>query len=143
VNQAGRSVPADLPRVEFVHWLMADIPPEYTELAAGACSDGVVAHGNHDPFGPPRSVHGMKDFTGFFAGDADMVGEYLGYDGPCPPWNDTLLHHYHFTIHAIDVDALPLVKGYSRDQLRAAMASHVLDQATLTGVYSLNPAVAG
>jgi phosphatidylethanolamine-binding protein (PEBP) family uncharacterized protein len=72
-----------------------------------------------------------------------MGGEYLGYDGPCPPWNDTLLHHYHFTIHAIDVAALPLVQGFSREQLRAAMAGHVLDQATLVGTYSMNPAVTG
>jgi phosphatidylethanolamine-binding protein (PEBP) family uncharacterized protein len=42
VNQPGRSVPADLRRVEFVHWLMTDIPPECTGLAAGDSSDGVV-----------------------------------------------------------------------------------------------------
>src|SRR6185437_9453228 len=34
VNQAGRTVPADLPRAEFVHWLMANIPAECGELAA-------------------------------------------------------------------------------------------------------------
>src|SRR5690349_19618945 len=45
VNQQGRSVPADLPRVEFVHWLMANIPAECGELAAGACSDGITARG--------------------------------------------------------------------------------------------------
>src|SRR4029079_4142180 len=26
VNQVGREIPADLPRVEFFHWLLADIP---------------------------------------------------------------------------------------------------------------------
>jgi Raf kinase inhibitor-like YbhB/YbcL family protein len=143
VNQADRSVPAELPRVEFVHWLMANIPAECGELSAAACSDEVTPRGKRDPFGPPGSVQGVNDFTGWFAGDADMAGEYLGYDGPCPPWNDALLHHYHFRVYALDAAALPLTKGFSQDALHAAMAGHVLAEAELTGTYSLNPAVAG
>ena len=142
VNQAGRSVPADLPRVEFVHWLMANIPEECGELSAAACSDEVTPRGKRDPFGPPGSVQGKNDFTGWFAGDADMGGDYLGYDGPCPPWNDLLLHHYHFRVYALDVAALRLARGFTRDELTAAMACHVLAEAELTGTYSLNPAVA-
>ncbi|HXE78205.1 MAG TPA: YbhB/YbcL family Raf kinase inhibitor-like protein [Rhodanobacter sp.] len=143
VNQAGRSVPADLPRVEFVHWLMANIPRECGELAAGACSDGITARGKRSPVGPPGSVQGVNDFTGWFAGDPDMGGTYLGYDGPCPPWNDALLHHYHFVVSALDVAALPLPPGFDRAALRAAMDGHVLAEAELVGVYSLNPAVRG
>lgn len=143
VNKPGHTVPADLPRVDFVHWLMANIPAECGELAAGACSDEVTARGKREPFGPPGSVQGVNDFTGWFAGDPDMEGEYLGYDGPCPPWNDALLHHYHFTMYALDVAALSLVNGFSREQLRAAMAGHVLAQAGLIGTCSLNPAVDG
>jgi Raf kinase inhibitor-like YbhB/YbcL family protein len=142
VNQTGRTVPADLPRVEFAHWLMANIPVECGELAAGACSDEVTPHGKRDPFGPPGSVQGVNSFTGWFAGDKDMAGEYLGYDGPCPPWNDALLHRYHFKVHALDVAALPLIKGFSLAELRVAMVSHVLAEAELVGSYSLNPAVA-
>jgi Raf kinase inhibitor-like YbhB/YbcL family protein len=143
VNKQGRTVPVDLPRVEFVHWLMANIPAECGELAAGACSDEVTPRGKRDPFGPPGSVQGVTDFTGGFAGDADMGGQYLGYDGPCPPWNDALLHHYHFKIHALDVASLPLIKGFSLAELRAAMVGHVLAEAELGGTCSLNPAVAG
>jgi Raf kinase inhibitor-like YbhB/YbcL family protein len=143
VNQAGRTVPADLPRVEFVHWLMANIPAECGELAAGACSDGVTPRGKRDPIGPPGSVQGVNDFTGWFSGDDDMGGEYLGYDGPCPPWNDSLPHHYHFKLYALDVVELALVKGFSREQLQVAMAGHVLDEAELIGTCSLNPAVQG
>jgi phospholipid-binding protein, PBP family len=69
VNQPGRTVPAELPRVEFVHWLMANIPAECAELGEGACSDEVTARGKRDPFGPPGSVQGLNDFTGWFAGD--------------------------------------------------------------------------
>lgn len=143
VNQPGRSVPADLPRVEFVHWLMANIPAECAELAAGACSDGITPRGKHDPIGPPGSVQGVNDYTGWFAGDAEMGGSYLGYDGPCPPWNDTLVHHYHFVVHALDVAKLPLETGFTLAQLRSAMAAHVLAEAELMGTYSLNPAVDG
>jgi phosphatidylethanolamine-binding protein (PEBP) family uncharacterized protein len=70
-----------------------------------------------------------------------MAGTYLGYDGPCPPWNDERLHHYHFTLSAIDAP-LALTPGFDVGELRAAMAGHVLAQAALVGTYSLNPAVA-
>ncbi|MFC4765469.1 YbhB/YbcL family Raf kinase inhibitor-like protein [Dyella koreensis] len=140
VNQPGRTVPADLPRVEFVHWLMANIPVECGELAAGACSESVVARGKRAPYGPPGSVQGMNDFTGWFKGDADMGGEYLGYDGPCPPWNDALVHHYHFRIHALDVSSLKLADGFTLAELRNAMEGHVLDEAEIVGSYAINPA---
>jgi len=141
VNQVGRTVPVDLPRAEFVHWLMANIPAECGELAAGACSDEVTPRGKRAPIGPPGSVQGVNDYTGWFAGDADMAGTYLGYDGPCPPWNDERLHHYHFTLSALDAP-LSLRPGFDLAQLRAATAGHVLAQATLVGTYSLNPGVA-
>jgi len=28
------------------------------------------------------------------ASDEAMMGEYHVYDGPCPPWNDSLVHQY-------------------------------------------------
>ena len=37
VNKDGRSVPADLPRVDFAHWLMIDVPATCNAIAAGAC----------------------------------------------------------------------------------------------------------
>jgi Raf kinase inhibitor-like YbhB/YbcL family protein len=142
VNQADRQVPAELPRVEFTHWLMADVPAECGELAAGACSEGITPHGKRAPFGPPGSVQGQNDYTGWFAGDPEMGGTYLGYDGPCPPWNDARLHHYHFRIHALDVAKLGLSEGFDRDALRRAMAGHVLAEAEWVGSYTLNPALA-
>ena len=141
VNQPDRSVPADLPRVEFVHWLMANIPAECGEFAAGACSDEVTPRGKREPHGPPGSVQGENSYTGWFAGDAEMAGQYLGYDGPCPPWNDSLVHHYHFRIHALDVAALPLQRGFTLEQLRAAMDGHVLAEAEWMGTYTLNGAL--
>jgi Raf kinase inhibitor-like YbhB/YbcL family protein len=141
VNKEGRTVPADLPRGEFVHWLMANIPAECGELSNGSCSDEITPHGKQQPFGPPGSVQGVNDYTGWFAGDADMGGTYLGYDGPCPPWNDSLVHHYHFRVYALDTQSLSLQPGFTLAELRAAIAGHVLAEAVLTGTYSLNPSV--
>ncbi|MEI7035181.1 YbhB/YbcL family Raf kinase inhibitor-like protein [Fulvimonas yonginensis] len=139
VNKQGRVVSADLPRVEFVHWLMADIPADCGELGEGSCSDGVTPHGKRAPTGPAGSVQGQNGYTGWFAGDPQMAGTYLGYDGPCPPWNDARLHHYRFELHALDVAGLGLAPGFTLDQLRAAMAGHVLASAGLVGTYAINP----
>lgn len=137
VNMQGHVVPADLPRVEFVHWLLVDIPPECGELTAGSCSDGVVVHGKTDPVGPPGSRQGLNDFSTWFDGDEDMQGEYFGYDGPCPPWNDALVHRYQFQVHALDVATLNLSPRFGVDAVRRALESHVLASAEWMGTYAL------
>lgn len=141
VNQPGRSVSASLPRVEFVHWLMIDIPTEYREFGAGACAEGVVPRGKREPAGPPGSRQGINDYTGWFAGDADMAGDYYGYDGPCPPWNDERLHHYHFRVHALDIETLGLSGRFDLAAVREAMQGHVLAEAAIVGTYTLNAAL--
>ena len=55
---------------------------------------------------------GINDYTGWFAGDKDMAGNYFGYDGPCPPWNDEILHHYVFTVYALDVPRLDIAGDF-------------------------------
>lgn len=141
VNQPGRVVPADLPRVDFAHWLMIDIAPTCTAIAAGSCSDGITPHGKRAPAGPAGSRQGRNDYTGWFASDPAMAGDYLGYDGPCPPWNDALLHRYRFCVYALDVSRLDLAQAFGWAELQTALRGHVLSQAELVGTYSLNPAV--
>lgn len=143
VNQPDREVPADLPRTDFHHWVLVDLPAADGEIAAGSCSDGVTAGGKRKPAGPPGTRQGLNDYTSWFAGDANMEGEYLGYDGPCPPWNDAVVHRYHFTLYALDVETLDLSEPISARAVLDAMQGHVLAQARLTGVYSLNPSVRG
>jgi Raf kinase inhibitor-like YbhB/YbcL family protein len=141
VNKEGHTVPATLPRADFHHWVMVDVPPAVDEIAAGSCSDGVVARGKRSPTGPAGSRQGVNDYTGWFAGDADMAGDYLGYDGPCPPWNDERLHHYHFVLYATDLERCPVEGAFTASEVAAAIKGHVLAEARLTGTYSLNPAV--
>ena len=141
VNRADRRVPASLPRTDFTHWLIADLPSGCRELAQGSCADGVVARGRRTPAGPPGSHQGRNDYSGWFAGDADMAGDYLGYDGPCPPWNDERMHHYRFHLYALDVESLGLRAGFTRVELDAALQGHVLAEARLTGTYALSAAL--
>lgn len=139
VNQEGREVPASLPRVDFFHWLLLDIPAGVREIAAGSHSDRVTPRGKSGPAAPHGMAHGVNDYTGWFAGDGEMGGDYHGYDGPCPPWNDALLHHYVFTLYALDIAVLPKTHPMDGQAVRRAIAGHVLAEASITGTYTLNP----
>ncbi len=142
VNKEGRVVPASLPRVDFFHQVLVDIPADLRELPEGADGEGVVPRGK--PPGPTRyGVRGINDYTAWFAGDPEMAGDYAGYDGPCPPWNDERLHHYVFTLYALDVPTLGLSGRFGGREAREAMAGHVLAEARWTGTYTLNPSVPG
>jgi Raf kinase inhibitor-like YbhB/YbcL family protein len=139
VNQESREVSASLPLIDFFHWLLLDVSATTTEIAAGSQSDGIVPRGKPGPAAPGSLRHGINDFTSWFATDADVHGIYYGYDGPCPPWNDALLHHYVFTLYALDVPRLEARGDLTGAGVRAALAGHVLAEARLTGTYSLNP----
>lgn len=139
VNQEGREVPASLPRVDFFHWLLLDIPAVAREISAGSHSDGVLARGKAGPAAPDGLRHGINDYTNWFAGDEQMAGDYHGYDGPCPPWNDTLVHRYVFTLYALDLPHIAVNAPLTGANVRDALAGHVLAQASLTGTYTLNP----
>lgn len=148
VNQEGKTVPADLPRVDFFHWVLVDLPATTTEIAAGSFSSGITQHGKSGPAIAEASVgaassarQGLNDYTSWFAQDPDMAGDYFGYDGPCPPWNDSLMHRYIFTLYALDIAKLPLDGKFGGAQAIAAMKNHILAQASMHGIYSLNPDV--
>jgi Raf kinase inhibitor-like YbhB/YbcL family protein len=139
VNQENREVSASLPRVDFFHWVLMNIPSETREIVAGSHSDGVIPHGKTGPEAPDDLRHGINDFTSWFAGDPKMEGTYFGYDGPAPPWNDALLHRYIFTLYALDVPRLEVQGEPTGTNVLAALAGHVVAKATLAGTYSLNP----
>ena len=139
VNREGISLPSDMPRVDFCHWAMIDIPADVNELATGQCSDGVTPKGKQNPPGPQGVRQGLNDYTQFMAGDPDMAGKYFGYDGPCPPWNDERMHHYLFTVYALDTDKLDLPDEFTGHDVVEAIEGRVLDKASLKGTYTLNP----
>ncbi|MGZ8156797.1 MAG: YbhB/YbcL family Raf kinase inhibitor-like protein [Burkholderiales bacterium] len=141
VNKEGRTIPASLPRIDFFHWVLVDLAPHSGPIRAGEFSDGLTARGKSGPQGPRGSRQGVNDYTMWFAGDGDMKGDYFGYDGPCPPWNDSIVHHYVFTVYALDVEQLPVNGTFRGPEVLNAMKGHVLAEAKITGLYSLNPRV--
>ncbi|SHE81750.1 YbhB/YbcL family Raf kinase inhibitor-like protein [Thermomonas hydrothermalis] len=137
VADAATPIPVEHPRGDFVHWVVADIPAEVREIAAGSCSDGVTVRGKpagHDAGG----VRGLNDYTGWFNGDAEMGGQYFGYDGPYPPAHDLRIHRYFFRLFALDVPQLALPSPFTAADVLRAMQGHVLAEAALYGTYSLN-----
>ena len=142
VNQPGREVPVDLPRVDFFHWVLIDLPPRPTVIAEGEFSRGFTARGKPGPASLNGARQGLNDYTGWFAGDAQMAGQYFGYDGPFPPFNDSLVHHYVFTLYAVSVARLPVEGVFSGADVRAALAGRVLGAATFSGTYTLNARLA-
>ena len=141
VNQEGRIVPASLPRVDFHHWVLVDLPASTASIARGEHADGVVPHGKPGPAAKHGARHGINDYTGWFAGDPSMAGDWYGYDGPCPPWNDAIAHRYVFTVYALDVSRLGVEGRFGGADALRAMAGRVLAQASVTGRYALNPSV--
>src|SRR3546814_168271 len=86
VNQEDREIPGTLPRVDFYHWALIDIPAATTHIAEGAYSEGITPRGKAGPLALDGTRQGVNDYTVWFAADRDMNGDYFGYDGPCPPW---------------------------------------------------------
>jgi len=116
VNRLGRVVAESVPRRDFYHWLVIDIPGHVTAIGEGEIVPGV--RGRND-FGP-RS-HSTN-----------------GYDGPCPPWNDERAHRYEFLLHAVDVPSLRLEEGFTSIDLLPVLEGHILDSASVMGTYSTN-----
>ena len=138
-NRDDQPLPLTAPRGDFYHWSLLDLPPDMRVIAAGEFSSGITPRGK-----PAGTVlrQGINDYTGWFAGDPDMAGDYYGYDGPCPPWNDERIHHYIFRLYALDVPRLALPERFTGQQAHAALYGHILDEAQLVAAYSLKPELA-
>lgn len=136
VNKEGMVVPKDLPRTDFYHWVLVNIPSNLSEIAEGEYSSGITPHGKQ--FGGPHgTVQGINDYTGWFANDVDMAGDYYGYDGPCPPWNDERVHIYYFKLYALDV-TLELAERFTAAEVLYEMEGHILAEDQISVQYSLN-----
>ena len=141
-GKAGVEIPVEHPRGDFVHWAMVDLPADLREIAAGSCSDGVDKGGKRAPNGPAGARQGLNDYTGWFAGDAELRGDWFGYDGPYPPPNDLRMHRYFFRVFALDVARLDVGERFTAADVLRAMHGHVLAEAATWGTYSLHAAPA-
>jgi Raf kinase inhibitor-like YbhB/YbcL family protein len=128
-DKEGVTIPASMKRRPWYHWLLVDIPPSITTLPEDAGSKDT----SPKPAGPSKfGVNGLNDYGGGRG----------AYDGPCPPWNDAIVHHYHFEVYALSVAHLSLPSGFTGSDVVQAIQGHVLARGEVVGRYALNPAVA-
>ena len=97
------------------HWLIFNIPPNVTQLPAGA--------GKPESAGVPQgSIQSLTDFG------------QPGFGGPCPPPGDKP-HRYIFTVFALKVDQLPLKKDASGAMVGYYLHQNAIGKASFTGTY--------
>ncbi|MGE5515533.1 MAG: kinase inhibitor [Bacteroidota bacterium] len=94
------------------HWVVFNVPTATRALPAGAGAGGAL---------PAGAVQSRTDFG------------TPGYGGPCPPAGAP--HRYVFTVHALDVDSLPLDPQASAAMVGFMVNAHSLGHASLTALY--------
>jgi broad specificity phosphatase PhoE len=108
-------------------------------IAEGEFSRGFVARGKPGPgHAPGGARQGLNDYTGWFAGNADMAGQLLRLRRPV-----SAVQRFAgapLRVHAVRrvVPRLPLQGVFTGAQVREALAGRVLGEATLSGTYTLN-----
>ena len=95
------------PKMTWVHWVLYNIP-----VTASSLPEAVTAL-------PPGTKEGLNDW------------KRTGYGGPCPPIGR---HRYFFKLYALD-SVLPDLGEATKAKVEEAMASHILEEATLIGTY--------
>lgn len=95
------------PKVDWVHWIVYDLPPATRELPEGAIEL------------PAGARLGTNDFG------------RRTWGGPCPPVGR---HRYFFRLYALDV-VLSDLGAARRAAVDSAMAGHVLARGELMGTY--------
>jgi len=139
MNKEGMTLQSSAKRRTVYHWVLVDIPANITSLNEGAESEGRVSHGK--PATTNLGVRGLNSFTEFMANSEQMKGQYHGYDGPCPAWNDELVHRYIFTVYALSVPTLNLSGDFDGTAVTGAIKDKVLAEGKLETKYTTNPAM--
>jgi Raf kinase inhibitor-like YbhB/YbcL family protein len=99
----------DAPHGTFVHWVLFNVPAKARELPEGVPPRETLADG---------ARQGKNGFN------------KIGYGGPAPPKGKP--HRYYFKLYALDA-TLDLPAGATADQVRTAVAGHVLAEGQLMG----------
>jgi Raf kinase inhibitor-like YbhB/YbcL family protein len=97
------------PKMTWVHWVLYDIPPSVTSLAAAIAPKDL----------PRGTLEGVNDW------------KRTGYGGPCPPIGR---HRYYFKLYALDT-VLPDLGKPTKAKLEAAMKDQILAETQIMGTY--------
>lgn len=92
----------------WYHWVLINIPVSKTKLEKGEI---------------PQEAHLLQNDFGEFA-----------YGGPCPPVGHGV-HHYNFTVYALDVENLDIADDVSAREADKIIKSHAISSATVTGIF--------
>lgn len=132
-NKKDATIGENDPRQDFYHWVLANIPATATSLAEGVDSKGITEGGK----AVGRAAYGLNGQNDY--GAKAKMGQGGGYDGPCPPWNDERVHHYHFIVYALDIPELKVQGAFNGSELENAMQGHILAQGESVGTFTTNP----
>ncbi len=103
---------APKPHTPWVHWIVYDIPNTTLRLSQG------------------------QSFDAFPAQQGKNSWKQKQYDGPCPP-KGSGMHHYHFTLYALNIDKLYVQKTPDKAIALEAMQGHILAQTEIIGTYEI------
>jgi len=90
------------------HWLAVNIPANIEKIEAGSVPKGVL----------------------------EIVNDYgtLGFGGACPPEGDKA-HQYIFTVHALDVETLPVESKTNAPIVGYQINAHTIEKASIVSYY--------
>jgi phosphatidylethanolamine-binding protein (PEBP) family uncharacterized protein len=126
-GKEGKVIAADAKRQDFFHYGVVGIAASETSLNGGI---------SKLPITTGRELPNDLGANGY-------VPALGNYGGPCPPWNDARMHHYHFIVLALDAKAPIAPVGTDKATAKATFnrlisSKHVLGKAAVVGTYTLN-----
>lgn len=92
----------------WYHWIALNIPLKTTSIKEGSKFDGA-----------------LETITDFGS---------VGYNGACPPVGHGI-HHYNFTVYALDVEKLDIDKNTKPKEVEAKVLSHTIAKSTITALF--------
>lgn len=92
----------------WYHWLVVNIPSNINSIKKGGKID--------------NSLETITDFNS------------SGYNGACPPKNHGI-HHYNFTIYALDIETIDVDKNTKPIEVEAKIKSHAIAKAAIVGLF--------
>ena len=95
------------------HWLVVNIPANTNQILADASDKHVL---------PKGALETMTDYG------------FSGFGGACPPQGDKA-HRYVFTIHALDVESLPVKAETNSAVVGFMINKHTIQKASIISYY--------
>lgn len=92
----------------WYHWLVVNIAANITSINQGEKIEG--------------AVETITDFNS------------TGYGGACPPVGHGI-HHYNFTVYALDVEKLEVAKDTKPKEVEKLIMTHAIAKSTITGLF--------